>query len=61
MIEQVYHLTQGNTKTIEKILMDDEIHYMHMILNKGEGLPEHFSNAKKCVHDCCAWSPFHRS
>ena len=27
MIEQVYHLTQGNTKTIEKILMDDEIHY----------------------------------
>lgn len=46
MIEQVYHLTQGNTKTIEKILMDDEIHYMHMILNKGEGLPEHFSNAK---------------
>ena len=38
MIEQVYHLTQGNTKTIEKILMDDEIHYMHMILNKGEGL-----------------------
>ena len=46
MIEQVYHLTQGNTKNIEKILMDDEIHYMHMILNKDEGLPEHFSNAK---------------
>ena len=46
MIEQVYHLTQGDTKTIEKILMDDEIHYMHMILNKGEGLPEHYSNAK---------------
>lgn len=46
MIEQVYHLTQGNTKTIEKILQDEEIHYMHMILNKGEGLPEHFSNAK---------------
>ena len=25
---------------------DENIHYMHMILNKGECLPEHFSNAK---------------
>lgn len=46
MIEQIYNLTQGNNKTIEKIIMDENIHYMHMILNKGECLPEHFSNAK---------------
>ena len=46
MIEQVYHLTQGENKIIEKVLMDEDIHYMHMILNKDEGLPEHFSNAK---------------
>ena len=46
MIEEVYHLAQGNSKTIEKVLMDEDIHYMHMILNTNEGLPEHFSNAK---------------
>lgn len=46
MIEQVFHLTQGNSKTVEKVIIDENIHYMHMILNKGDGLPEHFSNAK---------------
>ena len=46
MIEQVFHLTGGGGGGGGGILMDDDIHYMHMILNKGEGLPEHFSNAK---------------
>ena len=46
MIEQIFKLTQGNEKTVEKVIIDDNIHYMHMILNKGECLPEHFSNAK---------------
>ena len=45
MIEQVFHLTQGDAKTIEKVVMDENLHYMHMILNKGEGLPEHYSNS----------------
>ncbi len=45
MIEQVFHLAQGDDKTIEKVVMDENLHYMHMILNKGEGLPEHFSNS----------------
>ena len=46
MIEQIFKLTQGNEKTVEKVIIDENIHYMHMILNKGECLPEHFSNAK---------------
>lgn len=46
MIEQVFSLAQGNEKTIEKVILDEDIHYMHMILNTGECLPEHFSNAK---------------
>ena len=46
MVEQIYKLTQENKKTIEKIIMDENIHYMHMILNKGECLPEHVSNAQ---------------
>ena len=45
MIEQLFHLAQGDAKTIEKVVMDENLHYMHMILNKGEGLPEHFSNS----------------
>ena len=46
MIEQVFKLTQGNERTVEKVILDENIHYMHMILNQGECLPEHFSNAK---------------
>ena len=46
MIEQLYYLTQGNSKTIEKVLMDDDNHYMHMILNKAEGLPHLRCNMK---------------
>jgi quercetin dioxygenase-like cupin family protein len=45
MIEQTFNLTQGDARTIEKVVMDENLHYMHMILNKGEGLPEHFSNS----------------
>lgn len=45
MIEQVYHLTQGNEKAVEKLIMDDNVHYLHMVFNKDEGLPEHDSNS----------------
>ncbi|MDD4051829.1 MAG: cupin domain-containing protein [candidate division Zixibacteria bacterium] len=45
MIEQVFQLAQGDAKTIEKVVMDENLHYMHMILNRGEALPEHFSNS----------------
>lgn len=46
MIEEIYRLTQGSQKTVEKVLTNEDIHLMHMVLNRGEGLPEHFSNAK---------------
>lgn len=45
MIEQIFKMTLGNEKTIEKIIQDENVHYNHMILNKDEGLPEHFSNS----------------
>lgn len=45
MIEKIYNMTLGNEKTIERIIQDEHIHYNHMILNKEEALPEHFSNA----------------
>lgn len=45
MIEKVYQITKRTTKTIERVIADDHVHFMHMILPKGEGLPIHLSNA----------------
>lgn len=45
MIENIYEMSTGNENTIEKILQDENIHYIHMIFQKGNGLPEHLSNA----------------
>lgn len=45
MIEQIFKMTLGDKKTVEKIIMDENIHYIHMIFNKDERLPEHYSNS----------------
>lgn len=45
MIEKVFAMTMGNEKTVEKVIGDDNIHYMHFIFGKSEGLPEHLSNS----------------
>lgn len=45
MAEQAFTLKQRDDKAVEKVLMDENIHYIHMIFNKGEGIPEHFTNA----------------
>lgn len=45
MIEKEYKLSKSNDKVIEKVLLDENIHYLHMVFNKTEGLPEHFSNS----------------
>ena len=29
----------------KKVIMDENIHYIHMVFNKDEGLPEHYSNS----------------
>ncbi|MEX1377169.1 MAG: cupin domain-containing protein [Eubacteriales bacterium] len=45
MIENKFDYTIGSEKTIEKIILDDNVNINHMILPKGEGLPEHYSNS----------------
>lgn len=45
MIEQVYALNRPDGKLIEKVITDDALHYLHMVLPGGEGLPEHTTNA----------------
>lgn len=45
MIEQLHKINSSGEKLIEKLIEDENLHYMHMIFNKGDGLPEHFSNS----------------
>ena len=45
MIENVFNFSTGNEKAIERVIFDENVHYLHMVFNKGEGLPEHFSNS----------------
>ena len=45
MVEQVFKLSRGNEKAVEKVIFDDNVHYLHMVFNQNEGLPEHFSNS----------------
>lgn len=45
MIEEVYKISTENEKTVERVIQDENIHYIHMVFNKNEGLPEHFSNS----------------
>lgn len=45
MVEQIFKLSTSDENAIEKILFDENIHYLHMVLNKDRGLPEHFSNS----------------
>jgi quercetin dioxygenase-like cupin family protein len=45
MIEQIFNMAKGDKHTIERVIGDENLHYMHMILCKDQGLPEHFSNS----------------
>ena len=45
MVEQIFKLSVGDEKAVEKVIFDDNIHYLHMVFNNNEGLPEHFSNS----------------
>ncbi len=45
MVEKVFNLSVSDEKVVEKVVFDENIHYLHMVFNKDEGLPEHFSNS----------------
>jgi len=45
MIEQVFPLLQGPKRTVEKVVQDDNVDYIHMLFNNDEGLPLHYSNS----------------
>ena len=45
MVEEVYKISTDDNKVVEKVVFDENLHYLHMVFGKGEGLPEHFSNS----------------
>ncbi len=45
MVEQIFKLSRSDDKAVEKVIFDENVHYLHMVFNKEEGLPEHFSNS----------------
>lgn len=45
MIETIYKMTFSNERSVERVIQDENVHYLHMTFNNGEGLPEHFSNS----------------
>ena len=45
MVEQVFKMAPGNEKSVKKVIQDENLHYLHMVFNKNDGLPEHYSNS----------------
>lgn len=45
MVEEIFHLSVTDEKAVEKVIFDENVHYLHMVFNQDEGLPEHFSNS----------------
>lgn len=45
MVEKVFSLARGDAKAVEKVLFDENVHYLHLVLPEGDALPEHPSNA----------------
>ena len=45
MVEKIFNLSKGDEKAVEKLIFDENLHYLHMVFNQDEGLPEHFSNS----------------
>lgn len=45
MLEKVYNVTGGDNKVVEIVINDEFVHYNHMILPSGQGLPLHKTNS----------------
>lgn len=45
MIEKKYTFTFSDEKTVERVVSDDNADINHMILPKGDSLPEHYTNS----------------
>ncbi len=45
MIETIFQWVQKDGKQVDKVIQDENVHYIHMVFPQGEGLPQHVSNS----------------
>lgn len=45
MVEKQHKYTISDKKMIERLIEDDNVGINHMVLTKGDALPEHYSNS----------------
>lgn len=45
MLKKTYTMSPSDAFVIEPIIRDEHIHYMHMVLPQGQGMPVHRANA----------------
>ncbi len=45
MIEAVFSITHEDENPVKRVIQDENLHYIHMIFKKDEGLPQHLSNS----------------
>ncbi len=42
---QIFQFSTSHERVVEKVIQDENLHYIHMVFGKEEGLPEHHANA----------------
>ncbi len=45
MVETSFDFTVSDTKTIERVIEDDNLGLNHIVLAHGDSMPEHYSNS----------------
>ncbi|MBK5263101.1 MAG: hypothetical protein JJE17_11140 [Peptostreptococcaceae bacterium] len=45
MIEQKYEMTLRSEKIVEKVIQDENLNYIHMVLPENDSLPGHYTEA----------------
>lgn len=45
MIEQVFKISRGDEKVIERVILDENLNYIHMVFAGKDGLQEHYTNS----------------
>lgn len=45
MIEKIFKMSTEDKTVVEKLILEDDLNYIHMVFEKGKGLPLHYSNA----------------
>lgn len=45
MVEQVFQMTLTEEHLIEKVIIDENLHMMHVVLTQGETIQSHYTNA----------------